>query len=179
MLNTNKGNNYNNLAIDAHDIRADNNNYVDNLQQFSSNNSFQPNGDSNERYATDESMQGNETQANANKRARFRSVLSDDTVRVLKEVYELNPKPSKREIIELADRVDYPPRVVQVWFQNTRARDRRLGRLPPSSMARVSSLGTEKRSLSTNNSDAITSFLEAMNPIDLSTMVSGHGAQPT
>lgn len=97
----------------------------------SNNNNNNSNGDSNERYATDESGQGGEVAAN-NKRARFRSVLSDDTVRVLKGEYELNPKPTKREIVELANRVDYPPRVVQVWFQNTRARDRRLGRLPPS-----------------------------------------------
>jgi hypothetical protein len=178
-LMLNASNNYNNsIAIDAHDIRA-NSNYAEHSQQFPNANAFQPNGDSNERYATDESMQGNEMQANSNKRARFRSVLSDDTVRILKEVYELNPKPSKREIIDLASRVDYPPRVVQVWFQNTRARDRRLGRLPPSSMTRVTSMGNEKRSLSTNASEQLASFLESMNPIDLSTMVSSHGTQPS
>lgn len=132
--------------------------------------SCQTNGDSNERYATDESMQGADGQANnSNKRARFRSVLSDDTVRVLKEVYELNPKPSKREIIELAERVNYPPRVVQVWLQNTRARDRRLGRLPPSSIARSVTSNGDKSNHS--NANSIASFLEAMNPIDLSTIV--------
>lgn len=100
----------------------------------------------------------------ANRRARFRSVLSDDTVRMLKAEYEINPKPSKREIIELANRVDYPARVIQVWFQNTRARDRRLGRLPPSSMGRLPDT-FEDRSGSQSQSDSIS-------PIDLTTMVS-------
>lgn len=145
------------------DPRVNNNNQI---SHFSTTNG-QNNGDSNERYTTDESMQGADQANNANKRARFRSVLSDDTVRILKEVYELNPKPSKREIIDLADRVDYPPRVVQVWFQNTRARDRRLGRLPPSSMARPLTSINEKRT-----SNSIGSYLESMDPIDLSTIVS-------
>lgn len=139
---------------------------------------------------------GNNNGASNNKRARFRSVLSDDTVRLLKAVYESNPKPSKREIIELADRVDYPPRVVQVWFQNTRARDRRLGRLPASATSGgggaccsgaaaaatttlPSTMTNEKQQHITASSDdpaanaaaALSLFLDSMNPIDLSTMV--------
>lgn len=70
------------------------------------------------------------------KKVRQRSVLSEDTVRLLKIEYENNPRPSKREIDDLANRVDYPNRVIQVWFQNTRARDRRLGRLLPGSVSR-------------------------------------------
>lgn len=102
-----------------------------------------------------------ESQADqANRRARFRSVLSDDTVRVLKAEYEINPKPSKREIVELANQVDYPARVIQVWFQNTRARDRRLGRLPPSSMGRLPDSFDDPSG--SQQSDSVT-------PIDLST----------
>lgn len=154
-------------ASDSNDICANNNQ----IPQYSSNGVT--NGDSNERYTTDESMQGEQT--NANKRARFRSVLSDDTVRILKTEYEINPKPSKREIIELANRVDYPPRVVQVWFQNTRARDRRLGRLAPSSIGRLpnSSFGANHRSSGINKrvSDSMSPYLDSMDPIDLSTIV--------
>lgn len=161
------------LNLQSSDIRANN----DRTPQFSSTNgsNTMTNGDSNERYTTDESMQGGEQNNNTNKRARFRSVLSDDTVRILKTEYEMNPKPSKREIIELANRVDYPPRVVQVWFQNTRARDRRLGRLPPSSMARLPSSGMSLEShLSGTEKQFGESFslnLESMDPIDLSTIV--------
>lgn len=132
------------------------------------------NNDSNERYTTDESMQSEQT--GPNKKARFRSVLSDETVRVLKAEYEMNPKPSKREIIDLACRVDCPPRVVQVWFQNTRARDRRLGRLPPSSMSRMPSstsytsephiVGSSKPIRNSNGS-----YLDSLGPMDLSTIV--------
>lgn len=164
-------------------IRANNNL----TPQFSSTNGV-TNGDSNERYTTDESMQSEQTSNNMNsKRARFRSVLSDDTVRILKSEYEMNPKPSKREIIELANRVDYPPRVVQVWFQNTRARDRRLGRLPPSSLSRLpsshgfhSSMSEQRLSNSTAEphkvraNESIGSHLDSMNPIDLSTLVNSH-----
>lgn len=139
------------------------------------------NGDSNERYTTDESMQSEHT--SGNKRARFRSVLSDDTVRILKSEYETNPKPSKREIVDLAGRVDYPPRVVQVWFQNTRARDRRLGRLPPGSTARNSNLppynNAQQQDVSSPNLEGIEkrvagligSYLDSIDPIDLSTIV--------
>lgn len=161
------------LNLQSSDIRANN----DRTPQFSSTNgsNTMTNGDSNERYTTDESMQGGEQNNNTNKRARFRSVLSDDTVRILKTEYEMNPKPSKREIIELANRVDYPPRVVQVWFQNTRARDRRLGRLPPSSMARLPSSGMNlENHLSGSEKrfgDSYSLNLESMDPIDLSTIV--------
>lgn len=148
------------------DARANNNR----TPQYSTNGII--NGDSSERFTTDESMQGEQT--NANKRARFRSVLSDDTVRILKTEYELNPKPSKREIIELANRVDYPPRVVQVWFQNTRARDRRLGRLPPSSMARIPHSVDQQRSDDRKIGNSISSCLDSMDPIDLSTIVSAN-----
>ena len=133
----------------------------------------------------------------ANKRARFRSVLSDDTVRVLKQVYQSNPKPSKRDIIELAQRVEYPPRVVQVWFQNTRARDRRLGRLPSSSLSvgggggggdlqMGQMMGQQQQQIleevqqqqqqqqqqePASAAAALSLFLDSMNPIDLSNMV--------
>lgn len=165
--------NTSNEILNMLEFRGNNNQQ---LQQYSSTaNGLGANNDSNERYTTDESMQGSEQNTTINKRARFRSVLSDDTVRILKTEYELNPKPSKREIIELAVRVDYPPRVVQVWFQNTRARDRRLGRLPPSSMVRLPSSGfapdNHHHDRSRREMDSANSYLESMNPIDLSTIV--------
>ena len=54
------------------------------------------------------------------KKVRVRSVLSEDTLRVLRAQYAINPRPKKQEISRLAEQVNYPPRVVQVWFQNMR-----------------------------------------------------------
>lgn len=164
---------------DISEIRA-NNNQTPNYAVNNSTNTV-TNGDSNERYTTDESMPGE--QASGNKRARFRSVLSDDTVRILKAEYESNPKPNKRDIVDLANRVDYPPRVVQVWFQNTRARDRRLGKLPPGSATRNSGLPSFNNAQHHDESPThleviekkvaglIGTYLDSIDPIDLSTIV--------
>ena len=65
------------------------------------------------------------------KKARVRSVLSEETLKILRAQYETNPRPKKQEILRLAAQVNYSTRVVQVWFQNMRARDRRLGRPIP------------------------------------------------
>ena len=65
------------------------------------------------------------------KKARVRSVLSEETLQVLRSQYNLNPRPKKNDILRLAQQVNYSTRVVQVWFQNMRARDRRLGRPVP------------------------------------------------
>jgi len=41
----------------------------------------------------------------------------------------VNPRPSKAELEALLARISFPKRVVQVWFQNMRARDRRKARI--------------------------------------------------
>ena len=65
------------------------------------------------------------------KRARVRSVLSEETLQVLRAQYETNPRPKKHDIQRLSQQLNYSTRVIQVWFQNMRARDRRLGRPIP------------------------------------------------
>lgn len=54
------------------------------------------------------------------KKVRVRSVLSEETLRVLRAQYAVNPRPKKQEILRLSEQVSYSPRVVQVWFQNMR-----------------------------------------------------------
>ena len=54
------------------------------------------------------------------KKVRVRSVLSEDTLRILRSQYSVNPRPKKQEILRLSEQVNYSPRVVQVWFQNMR-----------------------------------------------------------
>lgn len=63
------------------------------------------------------------------RKVRVRSQITDSQLAILKPHYAANPRPKREELIRLAEMVNLPQRVVQVWFQNTRARDRREGRL--------------------------------------------------
>jgi hypothetical protein len=47
---------------------------------------------------------------------------------VLKGHYNNNSKPKREELQMIADEIGHPFKVIKVWFQNTRARDRREGR---------------------------------------------------
>ena len=61
-----------------------------------------------------------------------RSWFSDEQRQILKTHYKNNPRPDKFELSEISTTLGLPKRVVQVWFQNTRAQDRRKGvPLPP------------------------------------------------
>lgn len=63
------------------------------------------------------------------RKVRVRSLIADEQLAILKEHYSENPRPKREELSRIAERIGFPVRVVQVWFQNTRARDRREGRL--------------------------------------------------
>ncbi|XP_018328543.1 zinc finger protein 1 isoform X2 [Agrilus planipennis] len=63
------------------------------------------------------------------RKVRVRSLIADKQLRVLKDHYTLNPRPKREELVKIAEKINFPVRVVQVWFQNTRARDRREGRM--------------------------------------------------
>lgn len=57
-----------------------------------------------------------------------RSIISKHQRDVLESVYSTNPRPSAAELERLANELSIGQRrVVQVWFQNKRARDRRRG----------------------------------------------------
>lgn len=75
---------------------------------------------------------------NDSKKFRMRSLISDEQLHVLKSYYSINPRPRKYELIRIGNEIGFPKRVVQVWFQNMRARDRRRGKEVPyfPSMAR-------------------------------------------
>ncbi|XP_049820641.1 zinc finger protein 1 isoform X3 [Aethina tumida] len=63
------------------------------------------------------------------RKVRVRSLISDEQLKVLKDNYKLNPRPKREDLEKIANTIGFPVRVVQVWFQNTRARDRREGRM--------------------------------------------------
>ena len=60
--------------------------------------------------------------------SRVRTLISDEQVMVLKGHYNNNQKPKREELQMIADEIGHPFKVIKVWFQNTRARDRREGR---------------------------------------------------
>ena len=75
---------------------------------------------------------------NLDKKFRMRSLISDEQLQVLKKYYQINPRPRKHDLIKIGNEIGFPKRVVQVWFQNMRARDRKKGKNVPyfPSMAR-------------------------------------------
>lgn len=60
---------------------------------------------------------------------RSRSFLSDTQVATLYNQFKKNRFPSKYELSALAEQIGVNKRVVQVWFQNTRAKERRCSRI--------------------------------------------------
>ena len=66
------------------------------------------------------------------RKVRVRTLISEEQQIVLKTHYQRNPKPKKEVLLEIAAQIGHPFRVVKVWFQNMRARDRREGKhVPP------------------------------------------------
>ncbi len=72
---------------------------------------------------------------------RVRSMLSDEQQKILKAHYARNPRPDKFAMMQIATEVSFPKRVVQVWFQNMRARDRRRGLPVPTHRAAADTNG--------------------------------------
>ncbi|XP_042230419.1 zinc finger E-box-binding homeobox protein zag-1-like isoform X2 [Homarus americanus] len=62
------------------------------------------------------------------KKVRVRSHIREEQLVVLRAHYAMNPRPKKEELLNIAEKIGFSVRVVQVWFQNARARDRREGR---------------------------------------------------
>ena len=64
------------------------------------------------------------------KTRRFR--FSDEEVLKLKQFYEKNKRPSRKEIVNIAEAVGQPHKSVKRWFETSRTKDRREGRLETS-----------------------------------------------
>lgn len=61
------------------------------------------------------------------RKVRVRTAISEDQQTILKQRYAINARPSREEFRIIADQLRLDPRVVQVWFQNNRSRERKLG----------------------------------------------------
>ena len=62
------------------------------------------------------------------RKVRVRTLISDEQLVVLRAFYMLNPRPKREELEKVAAKIGHPFKVVKVWFQNSRARDRREGK---------------------------------------------------
>lgn len=60
------------------------------------------------------------------RKIRVRTALSEEQQQVLKEYYAVNSRPNREEFKKIAQQIGLDNRVVQVWFQNNRARVRRM-----------------------------------------------------
>lgn len=60
------------------------------------------------------------------RKIRVRTALSEEQQAILKEHYAMNPRPNRDESKRIAQQIGLDNRVVQVWFQNNRARVRRM-----------------------------------------------------
>jgi zinc finger homeobox protein 2 len=59
------------------------------------------------------------------RKVRVRTAISEEQQAVLKEFYALNARPNRDDFRNIAQRLMLDPRVVQVWFQNNRSRERK------------------------------------------------------
>ena len=87
---------------------------------------------------TEEEMEENDENVpeKESRRGRARSFITEPQSSFLRAHYNVNPFPTKIELQSIADNIKLAKRVVQVWFQNMRARDRRRGKkLPEPSQA--------------------------------------------
>ena len=78
-----------------------------------------------------------DTSSTGEKRSRVRSLISDEQLSVLKSCYAVNQMPRREELMQIAEAIGHPYKVVKVWFQNSRAKDRREGKVSSSSSAGV------------------------------------------
>jgi zinc finger homeobox protein 1/2 len=62
------------------------------------------------------------------RRVRVRTLISEEQLAVLKAYYMMNPRPKREDLDKIANQIGHPFKVVKVWFQNSRARDRREGK---------------------------------------------------
>ncbi|XP_031618409.1 zinc finger protein 1 isoform X2 [Contarinia nasturtii] len=63
------------------------------------------------------------------RKVRVRTAISEEQQAILKEYYAKNPKPGRDEFRTIAQILSLDSRVVQVWFQNNRSRERKLNNM--------------------------------------------------
>lgn len=75
---------------------------------------------------TDNEDRESKMSSESDRKVRVRTAISEEQQQILKEHYAINPRPSREDFKIIAGRLALDPRVVQVWFQNNRSRERKL-----------------------------------------------------
>ena len=70
----------------------------------------------------------NNSNSGDERKVRVRTLISDEQLTILKTYYNHNPRPKREELERISNKIGHPFKVVKVWFQNSRARDRREGK---------------------------------------------------
>lgn len=63
------------------------------------------------------------------RKVRVRTAISEEQQNILKDYYAINPRPNRDEFRSIATQLSLDSRVVQVWFQNNRSRERKLNNM--------------------------------------------------
>lgn len=101
------------------------------------------------------------------RKVRVRTAISEEQQNILKEHYAMNPRPNRDEFRNIAQRLVLDARVVQVWFQNNRSRERKMGIPAGGSIAKP--LNVPKQSaLPSNSISPSFSITHDDQPLDLS-----------
>ncbi|KAL5282832.1 ZEB2 family protein [Megaselia abdita] len=65
-------------------------------------------------------------ESESERKVRVRTAITDEQQSILKEHFAINSRPSREEFKQIAERLNLDTRVVQVWFQNNRSRERKM-----------------------------------------------------
>ncbi|XP_055323476.1 zinc finger protein 1-like [Sitodiplosis mosellana] len=88
------------------------------------------------------------------RKVRFRTAISEEQQSILKEYYARNPQPGREEFRTIAQILSLDLRVVQVWFQNNRSRERKLNNMGFNHSA-VENMSDQPLDLSVKKDDSI------------------------
>ena len=82
---------------------------------------------------------------------RPRTIITSEQLKILNKAYSVSPKPSRAEREQLANETGLEPRVVQVWFQHRRAKNKRSSKEKEATSPTVTSKTREASSLGNYN----------------------------
>ena len=87
---------------------------------------------------------------------RVRTFITPQQLKILKSVYLITPRPDLTERLRISEMTGLDMRVVQVWFQNRRAKERRLSEKGKNPWANHLKKLAKRRSLSIDLSSSST-----------------------